>query len=108
MPLSQALSRYRKKAVLTQQELADSTGVSRSHIANIERGEKTLDIDCVTRFSRALGLAPEEAEELALFAAIGHLPRSARPQFLALLARLKKAEAAVEKLKVRLQAIEPG
>lgn len=45
---------------MTQKELADRLGLSQSHIAMLEKGERSLDIDLMSSISTALGVKPYE------------------------------------------------
>lgn len=49
------LARERKKKNLTQHSLSLIAGVSRSHIANIERGSAVPSIPTAKKLSHALG-----------------------------------------------------
>lgn len=51
------LRELRKKAELTQQELADATGVSQAAISQLENGERSMDIAWMRTFARALRCA---------------------------------------------------
>lgn len=50
------LQRIRELAGISQQELADKTGLSRSHIADIERGKHSPTVDTAERIAAALGV----------------------------------------------------
>jgi transcriptional regulator with XRE-family HTH domain len=54
-----ALREERVRAALTQQELAERSGVARSTIARIETGDQA-SIPTVRRLARALGLEPAD------------------------------------------------
>lgn len=43
--LGQSITVLRRKAAVTQQELADAVGISRASVANIERGEQRVFFD---------------------------------------------------------------
>lgn len=49
------LKEIRKKIGLTQEELAAKANVSQAHIANIERGKRSLDFELAQKLARALG-----------------------------------------------------
>lgn len=51
------LRELRKAAELTQQELADVTGVSQAAISQLENGERSMDIAWMRTFARALKCA---------------------------------------------------
>jgi len=46
----------RKRSGLSQEGLAEKTGLHRTYIGSIERGERNVSIDNVERISRALGV----------------------------------------------------
>lgn len=56
--IGRRIGRYRDLLGLTQQELADTVGVSRSYVAMIERGERAVTKrSLLIRFASALGVA---------------------------------------------------
>jgi len=54
------LSKSRKQAGLTQQQLADKVGMSRSAIANIESGNQGVVLTAIFSFAEALSKSPHE------------------------------------------------
>lgn len=52
------LRALRKHAGLTQQELADKTGVSQPAISQLENGALSMDLHWMRAFARALGCSP--------------------------------------------------
>jgi transcriptional regulator with XRE-family HTH domain len=46
----------RKRLGLSQEGLAEKTGLHRTYIGSIERGERNVSIDNVERISKALGV----------------------------------------------------
>jgi transcriptional regulator with XRE-family HTH domain len=55
------LKKYRRIAGLTQQQLADKSGVDVTLISRLERGERrTASFDSIVLIARALNLQPEE------------------------------------------------
>lgn len=58
--------RNARKGKLSQQELGDSAGLSRSSIAKIEQGRQNLTLDAIYRIGKALGKEPS-----ALLPALG-------------------------------------
>lgn len=61
------LGEWRRRAGLTQDQLAERAGTVRSQIVKLERGERRLTIDWMLRLAKHLGcdprdLLPEEAE----------------------------------------------
>ncbi len=57
MSLGDRLKRCRTQKKMTQQELADKTGYSRSSIINWERGTRTPDADVLKKLADALGVS---------------------------------------------------
>ena len=51
-----AIRARRQAASLSQEELADSSGLDRSHLGRIERGERNLTLMNLLRIARALDL----------------------------------------------------
>lgn len=50
----------RKERGLSQEALADASGIDRSHMGKIERGERNVSILNVARISDALGITMSE------------------------------------------------
>ena len=44
----------RKTLNMTQEELADTAGINRSHMGQIERGKKNATIETIARIAKAL------------------------------------------------------
>ena len=44
----------RKTLNITQEELADTAGINRSHMGQIERGKKNANIETIARIAKAL------------------------------------------------------
>jgi transcriptional regulator with XRE-family HTH domain len=63
-PLYQALGatirEARKRAGLTQEELARSVSMSRASVTNVELGRQSLLVDQLVRFAEALQLEPAQ------------------------------------------------
>ena len=55
--LGQSISTLRRKSEITQQQLADSIGISRASIANIERGEQRVFLDQAVAIAAFFDLA---------------------------------------------------
>jgi transcriptional regulator with XRE-family HTH domain len=53
------LRALREAAGLTQEELADSAGLHRTYVGQIERGGRNLTYKNVLRLARGLGVEPE-------------------------------------------------
>ena len=49
---------YRKKAVLSQEKLAERAGLHRTYIGGIERGEYNVTAGNIARIARALDVEP--------------------------------------------------
>lgn len=54
------LRELRKAAGLTQQELADVTGVSQAAISQLENGTRSMDLAWMRTFARSLNCAPAD------------------------------------------------
>lgn len=54
--LVQTMVEARKRARLTQEELADLAGLSRRPVYHLERGKGTLTLDSLIRLADVLGL----------------------------------------------------
>ena len=65
--LGKAIRRLRKRAELSQEELAASAGIHRTYIGSVERGERNISLDNLERIARALKVTLpglfEEAEQ---------------------------------------------
>ena len=47
---------YRKQLKLTQQDIADSTGIKRANIARLELKKNEASLDSLVRYAKSLGL----------------------------------------------------
>jgi transcriptional regulator with XRE-family HTH domain len=54
------VSRYRKSASLTQEELADRCQLHRTYIADIEGGRRNLSLSSIIALSMGLQIKPSE------------------------------------------------
>ena len=54
------VSTLRVQKGLTQEGLSGLAGIARSHLAALEKGEKTAKMDTVWRIAEALGIRPSE------------------------------------------------
>lgn len=50
----------RRAASLTQEDLADRTGVAQDYVSKLESGQKNPEIATLLKFAKALGVAPYE------------------------------------------------
>jgi transcriptional regulator with XRE-family HTH domain len=50
----------RKQKGLSQEELADSAGINRNYVGQIEREEKSPTIDVIEKLAKPLDVRPEE------------------------------------------------
>lgn len=60
LALGEAVRRLRKAANLSQEALADASGVDRSHMGKIERGERNVTFLNIARIAAALDALPSE------------------------------------------------
>jgi transcriptional regulator with XRE-family HTH domain len=58
-----ALQDARKQCQMSQDQLADTTGLHRTHISLMERGMREPSLDTLVKLSRALGVPPAEMIE---------------------------------------------
>ncbi len=54
--LNDKLREYRKKAGMTQKQVADSLGLSMSAVSMYEQGQRTPDVDTLSRLSKVLNV----------------------------------------------------
>ena len=53
--IGQHIAQMRKEQGMTQQELADSSNIGRSHLVRIEQGKYNLQLDTLASIAQALG-----------------------------------------------------
>jgi transcriptional regulator with XRE-family HTH domain len=53
-----AVRKYRHEKGISQEQLADQTGIHRTYIGGIERGERNPTLLMIYRIAEALGLNP--------------------------------------------------
>ena len=52
--IGEAIRNYRKKALLTQETLAEKVDLNPKYIGEVERGEKIVSIEALLRISKAV------------------------------------------------------
>jgi transcriptional regulator with XRE-family HTH domain len=52
--MGEAIRRYRKAALLTQERLAEQVNLNPKYIGEVERGEKIISIEALMRIARAV------------------------------------------------------
>jgi transcriptional regulator with XRE-family HTH domain len=65
LKLGQSIRERRKAQGLSQEALADASGVDRSHMGKIERGERNVTLLNVLRIADAVGCRPSELLAMA-------------------------------------------
>lgn len=63
--LGKAVRARRKELGLSQEALADASGIERSHMGKIERGERNVTALNIIRICNALGCKPSDVFRLA-------------------------------------------
>jgi len=58
--IGDGIRHYRKKAGLSQEELADLAGVHRTYIGAVERAEKNVSALSIAKIAKALKVRPEK------------------------------------------------
>ncbi|OGT89290.1 MAG: transcriptional regulator, partial [Gammaproteobacteria bacterium RIFOXYB2_FULL_38_6] len=54
------IRKYRKEARLTQEELADKVGISRTYMGYIEQGRSVPSLEVLEKIARVLKVKPSE------------------------------------------------
>lgn len=60
MVFGQRIKYFRRKARLSQQELADMVGIQQTLISRIERDDRKVTVDELPTFAKALGVSVSE------------------------------------------------
>lgn len=63
--LGRAIRDYRQTMAISQEELAHRSGMHRTYLGGLERGERNPTFANLTRLAEALGLRPSELLSLA-------------------------------------------
>lgn len=58
--LARRIRAERGRLGISQEELAERTGLHRTYIGSVERGERNVSIDNVERIARGLGVQPQD------------------------------------------------
>lgn len=98
--LNEALYLARRYWGYTQTELAELLGVSQVMVSEIERGAKSVSMDMLDRYSRALGVRKSQlmffAEEMESVEPVSRRRTIVAGSVLSILRRLKPDEEATE------------
>ena len=54
--LGEAIRKFRKKADLTQERLAERADLNYKYLGEVERGEKTISVEALARIAQALNM----------------------------------------------------
>lgn len=71
LQLGQAVRRLRRDRELTQGQLADRVGLTRTSVTNIEKGRQALSVSLMVDLARSMGADPVQVLEEALRTADG-------------------------------------
>ena len=58
--IGEAVHRYRRRAKLSQEALAERADIHPNYVGRIERGECSATVDILVRIARALGVHPHK------------------------------------------------
>ena len=61
--VAQNVRRFRSRAGLSQEALADRARIHRTYVGSIERAERNISVDNICKLAWALGIAPSQLLE---------------------------------------------
>ncbi|MBK9387887.1 MAG: helix-turn-helix transcriptional regulator [Planctomycetes bacterium] len=61
--LGMRIRAMRSSLKISQEELADRSGLHRTYVGAVERGERNISLDNIVRISNALGITPSKLLE---------------------------------------------
>lgn len=56
--VGRVIRRYRENAGMSQEALAEESGLHRTYISLVERGQRNITVDALTQVAEALGVYP--------------------------------------------------
>ncbi len=98
LPAMIRIKEFRKAQGLTQVQLAEMAGISRSHLAEMEAGTRPINSVRVAQIAKALGVAEsalfeQDAEKATALAELVALARRADPQDVEILLQVARGMA---------------